>query len=340
MKSVNTETLIENINLLKGRKVLVVGDVGLDEYVMGQVKRISPEAPVPVVEVTEEDERLGLASNTAANVASLLGEPWLVGIIGSDGVGDRFKALLEKNNCTSRWLIPSSDRPTTRKLRVMAGHHHVVRVDYEKKSFISKELEAQVLNQVENLIPKVDAVIIEDYAKGLMSERVIQGVISVAHKNKKIVLVDPHRTTPLSYYRGADFMTPNTDEAISLSGLKFDDLRNPSDSLKEVGHELMNQVQGQGVVITRGPDGMSAFTRSGPETGQHIPTFARSVFDVTGAGDTVIATLTLALAAGLDLETSCILANYAAGVVVGKRGCVTANPTELVEYIESHKTRS
>jgi D-glycero-beta-D-manno-heptose-7-phosphate kinase len=328
---------MNEVEKIQGRKILIIGDVGLDEYVIGSVRRISPEAPVPIVEVNEEDKRLGLASNVAANVASLGGTPLLVGVIGDDGTGEVFRQQLRKNNCSVDHLILDEERPTTRKLRVMAGQHHVVRVDFERKKFITDKVAARLIEKVRELTPSCDGVILEDYAKGVLTQDVIKEVIAIAHKNGKIIALDPNRTTPAELYTGVDYVTPNTDEAIALSELKLDDLRSPSDSLHEVGTTLLKRLNAKGVIVTRGKDGMSAFTKNGPSQGQHIPTFARTVFDVTGAGDTVIATLTMALTSGLSLEDSCLLANYAAGVVVGKIGCVSTTPTELKEYIRDHQ---
>jgi len=333
----NPEVLLNLVDHLRGRKVLIVGDVGLDEYVIGHVRRISPEAPVPVVEVASEDMRLGLSSNVAANVASLGGIPFLVGVVGNDSTGRVFSEQLKKNQCTPDHLIVDDDRPTTRKLRVMAGQHHVVRVDFEKKKFLSAKVEEKLFKKIAELIPQCDGVILEDYAKGVLSERTVREVVSLARKHNKIVTLDPNRTSPASMYKGVDYITPNTDEALALSELGLDDLRSPSETFHEVGHHLLEKLQAKGVIITRGKDGMSAFTPSGPREGQHIPTFARAVYDVTGAGDTVIATLTLALTSGLSLEESCLLSNYAAGVVVAKIGCVSASPGEIKDFIKEHR---
>jgi rfaE bifunctional protein kinase chain/domain len=331
------QNLIEDVDKIKGKKILIVGDVGLDEYVVGHVRRISPEAPVPIVEVSKEDQRLGLASNVAANVASLGGIPFLVGVIGCDATADIFSEQLEKNNCSSKFMVHDEDRPTTRKLRVMAGQHHVVRVDFERKKFITDRVAQKLISQVSDLISECDGVILEDYAKGVLTEIVIKEVIAIAHKAGKLISLDPNRATPVNLYIGVDYITPNTDEAIALSELKLDDLRSPSETLHEVGANLLNRLKAKGVVVTRGQEGMSTFTLDGPTQGQHIPTFARSVFDVTGAGDTVIATLTMALTAGLSLDEACLLSNYAAGVVVGKIGCVSTSPSELKDYIQEHR---
>ncbi len=332
-----TDSALKNVDLLKNKKILIIGDVGLDEYVIGAVKRISPEAPVPVVEVLSEDKRLGLSSNVAANVASLGGEAWLVGVVGADATAEQFRMILKQNHCTDKFLIVDETRPTTRKLRIMAGQHHVVRVDFERKKFLSPDVQEKLFMQVESVISLCDAVILEDYAKGVLDEKLIQKIITLAHKNGKLVTLDPNSSTPVDHYKGVDFLTPNTDEALALSSLKFDDLRSPSDSFEEVGDELLQKLAAKAVIITRGKDGMSIFTRektNAPLKVEHIPTFARTVFDVTGAGDTVIATFTLAMTAGLTLGDACILSNYAAGVVVGKVGCVSATPQELKKYIE------
>jgi rfaE bifunctional protein kinase chain/domain len=172
------EKLVALVDKLRGKKILIIGDVGLDEYVIGSVRRISPEAPVPIVEVSGEDKRLGLASNVAANVASLGGTALLVGVIGNDSTGSVFKDLLKKNMCSSDHLIIDSDRPTTRKLRVIAGQHHIVRVDFEKKKFITEKVSQKLLEKVRELMPTCDGVILEDYAKGVLTADVIQDVIA------------------------------------------------------------------------------------------------------------------------------------------------------------------
>lgn len=329
------EKTIRSVSKISGQKILVVGDVGLDEYVMGTVRRISPEAPVPIVEVDSEANCLGLASNVAANIASLGGVPILIGLIGQDQTAEVLKNLLKKNLCDPGNLVVDLERPTTRKLRVMAGHHHIVRVDFEKKKFLSSEMSEKLLKNVEMAMPNCDGVILEDYAKGVLSEATVAEIVTLAHKHGKLVTLDPNRATPAEYYKNVDYLTPNYEEALSLAGLKNESLQTLSDSLEEVGTAVLKRTSSLGVIITRGKDGMSVFLKEGTAKRQHIPTFARSVFDVTGAGDTVIAALTMALTAGLDVHDACVLANYAAGIVVGKAGCVTTTPQELVEYIQN-----
>lgn len=329
----NKQAVLGKIDQLNGAKVMIVGDIGLDEYVNGAVKRISPEAPVPVLDVFNEESRLGLATNVAQNISSLGGEPILVSVIGNDDTGLQLKKLLEDADVSSDYLVEDSSRPTTKKLRVMSGHHHIVRVDFEKKIFISSDVEKALLKKVEDNIEAVNIVVLQDYAKGVLSEELCQAVIAIAKKNNKRVLVDPNRNTPLSFYRGAQLMTPNLDEALSLGGFDLDDSRGFEDDLMDVGNKLMEVIEAESMIITRSQDGMSLFENG---SAVRVPTFARKVSDVTGAGDTVIAAISLGIAAGFNLEESCVLANYAAGVVVGRIGCVACYTPELVEYINSH----
>ncbi|MGE0763669.1 MAG: D-glycero-beta-D-manno-heptose-7-phosphate kinase [Bdellovibrionales bacterium] len=320
------------ISQLTGRRIVVVGDIGLDEYVMGEVRRISPEAPVPVVEVKSEDSRLGLAANVAQNVASLGGNAMLVSVIGADSAGEQLKQKLKSSGVNPEHLLVDQGRPTIRKLRVMAEHHHLVRVDYELKRYLDPAVEKKLLERLGDLIPKSDGVVIEDYAKGLLSESAMQSVIKLGQKHGKKVVVDPHRTTPVHFYAGVDLMTPNRDEAIALAGVDADDLRGSENLILELGRELRKKAKAEHMVITRGKEGMTLFDQ---EKVVHLPTYARQVFDVTGAGDTVIAALSLAWAAGWPLAEACVLANFAAGVVVGKVGCVPCRTDELLAYIDS-----
>lgn len=314
---------------LEGRKLAVIGDIGIDEYVLGDVRRISPEAPVPVLEVTSEDQRLGLAANVAQNVASLGGVARMVSIVGDDATADRVRAKLQQAGVSSDHLVVDPSRPTTRKLRVMTGHHHIVRVDYEQKQYLSPDVEQRLMKTFDSVLDDCDGVIIEDYAKGLLSEALMHKIIATSKSRKKPVMVDPNRGTPAKFYNGATLMTPNRDEAVALSGLDYDDLRASPNFLDEVGAALLKKTDLQHLIITRGKEGMTLFTG-----GQRfdLPTFARQVFDVTGAGDTVIAALGLGWVAGFSLQESCVLGNLAAGVVVGKIGCVPCTKAELLDF--------
>jgi D-glycero-beta-D-manno-heptose-7-phosphate kinase len=322
--------ILQHLDDLKGREVLIVGDVGLDEYVLGPVRRISPEAPVPVVEVETEESRLGLAANVAQNVASLGGTARLIAVVGRDGAADTLRGLLKTAGVAGDHLVVDSNRPTTRKLRVMVQNHHIVRVDYEHRKFLSREVEDEVLAQVRKLLPTAAAVIIQDYAKGVVSDRLVAEVVAMARKAGKRVLADPNPKTPLKTYRGVDVMTPNYDEAVALSGLANDELRRDEAYLDKIGHRLMEVCESSQMVLTLGKNGMRIFEK---DQVVDLPTNAKAVFDVTGAGDTVIAALALAWGSGFTLPQSCALANFAAGVVVGKVGCVPCPVPELVEAI-------
>lgn len=327
-----TKTLLARLPELAGREVVIVGDSGVDEYTLGQVRRISPEAPVPVVEVEKEESRLGLAANVAQNVSGLGGVPRLVSVVGDDKGAVQLRELLLAAKVPVDHLVVDGSRPTTRKLRVMVQNHHIVRVDYEQRKFLAPNIETQVLAKIENALasPKCVALIIQDYAKGVISESLVKNAVALAKKRGVKVLADPYRSTPLATYQGVEVMTPNHDESIALSGIGADELRASDQTLNEIGRRLMDGVQSKQMVITRGKDGMRIF-----ENGEVIdlPTNARQVFDVTGAGDTVIAALALAWGSGLSLVESCALANFAAGIVVGKIGCVPCTLPELKEKL-------
>ncbi|MFN7824648.1 MAG: D-glycero-beta-D-manno-heptose-7-phosphate kinase [Pseudobdellovibrionaceae bacterium] len=329
--STEKKKLLSHLPQLNGRRIMIIGDVGVDEYVMGEVRRISPEAPVPVLDVESQDVRLGLSANVAQNVRSLGGEPILVSLVGADSGREILNEMLKKANVSSDYLVVDAQRPTTRKARIMAKHHHLVRVDYELRKFISAEIENQVITMVKAQIPHVDAVVIEDYAKGMITQSLVQKVVQVAHAAGKKVMVDPHRLNAAAFYSGVDLIKPNFDEAVVLSGLNYDELRDHPDKVLEVGHAVLAKTQAKELVMTRGKDGMTIFS-----DGKifQVPTFARQVFDVTGAGDTVIAALSLGLVSGLSLPEACMMANFAAGVVVGQIGCVPCTQEELSRYIQ------
>jgi len=323
------KSLPERLSQLEGRRLMVIGDIGLDEYVMGDVRRISPEAPVPVLEVQNEDQRLGLAANVAQNVASLGGVAHMLAVVSKDGAADVLRDKLASAGVSSQHLLVDTSRPTTRKLRVMTGPHHIVRVDYEQKKYISPEMEKKLIERFETLLKDTDGVVIEDYAKGLLSEPGLQKIIALCKRAGIPVMVDPNRTTPSKFYNGATLMTPNRDEAVALSGLDYDELRDHPRFLEEVASAVLKKTDLQHLIITRGKEGMSLFTEGKIF---ELPTFARQVFDVTGAGDTVIAALSLGIVAGFTLQESCVLGNLAAGVVVGKVGCVPCSQAELLDF--------
>lgn len=326
--------LASGLSRFSSQKILILGDIGLDEYVMGRVQRISPEAPVPVLEVENEDQRLGLAGNVAQNVETLGGQPYLVSVIGQDEGAEKLKALCQSQRLQTEHMVSDSQRPTTRKARIMASHNHIVRVDYESRKFLSEETEKKVLGKTKDLISQMNAVIIEDYGKGFFTPSLMKEIIAIAKKNNKPVYVDPHRSNPANFYKGVTLIKPNFEESLALTGLTYDDLRDSPDRILEVGKELLRQTEASQAVVTRGKDGMLIF-----EKGQalQVPTFARKVFDVTGAGDTVIATLSMGLASGFSLEESAVLANIAAGVVVAQIGCVPCTRAELESSLKGEE---
>ena len=337
MSDITTKSwkVLEKLSELKGGKVLVFGDVGVDEYVQGDVVRISPEAPVPVVEVKIRNKKLGLSANVAANVHSLGGEPLLFSVIGRDPNGENLKTLLKEQNISTQYLREDPGRSTTTKLRIMSSHQHIVRVDFESKASSQIFLQSQ-----DNLLKAMDechCVVIQDYAKGLVDKESCQSLIQLAKKKNKPVLVDPHRSTPLEFYEGVQFMTPNRDEALELAR----QIPKPEiwRDLDAMGSEFMKILKSPQMVITLGDEGIKLFNHGNIS---RLPTFARQVFDVTGAGDTVIAAFALALCAGWSLEEGGILANLAAGVVVGQVGAVACSLKDLEklgELTESDRIR-
>lgn len=334
-QSEHRDFVLQNLDQLAARRILVVGDVGLDEYVLGAVRRISPEAPVPVLEVDREERRLGLAGNVAQNVVSLGGSALLLSVVGEDSARGELQGLLQTAGVQTDFVVDPS-RPTTRKMRVMADHHHLVRVDYERRSYLPQELYPQMLQRYAQHLDQVDGVIIQDYAKGMLSEDFIQSMVRLARDQNKRVLVDPHRTTPLKFYRGADVMTPNWDEALALAGVENEERQDPETTLAQTGARLLEALGSAQVVITRGPKGMRLLEKSSDGVhGTDLPTFAREVFDVTGAGDTVIAAMALGWLSGWSLSQACVLANAAAGVVVAQVGCVPCTRQQLAEFLSS-----
>lgn len=314
---------------LQGQKVLIIGDVMLDHYVIGSVDRISPEAPVPVVQVTEEKYLLGGAGNVARNIVALGGEPHLTGFVGDDGEGEVFKKLCTDSDIPCS-LYEADDRPTTKKTRVMAHNQQMVRVDREKTTDYSNSLMDQLFAFLAKEICDYKVVILSDYGKGMFSEKFFDAFWKLLDdkKHKPHVLVDP-KTVNYDRYKSVSMLTPNSKEAGEGAGMP---VKTKADVL-EAGRRLFDRLDPDHLLITLGGDGMALFESR--DVVRHVPTFAQKVFDVTGAGDTVIATLGLGLASGLDPLTSAVLANYAAGIVVGQVGAATATVAELAEAVQS-----
>lgn len=323
-----SQKLRHHVERFAGRRVLVVGDVMLDEYVWGTVSRISPEAPVPVVAVRSESLRIGGAGNVATNIAALDGQAEIVGVVGADAAAERLTHELERVGVKATGLIRDGARPTTIKSRVVAGSQHVVRFDRESDAPLSPTVRQRVLEQVRARLPEADVLLISDYAKGVVGARLVREVLALAARWKKVVAVDP-KVQHVPLFRGVTVIAPNHHEAAAATRIL---IRDEAD-LQRIGAALLRRLQVQAVLITRGEHGMSLFEAARPVT--HIPTFAREVYDVTGAGDTVMAVLALALAAGASMREAAVLANYAAGVVVGKRGTATVSRAELARALRN-----
>lgn len=320
---------------IKRKKILVVGDVGVDRYTIGAVERISPEAPVPIVRVEEEILKLGLAANVADNIQALGGQARMVGVIGADRAASDLRGLFDRAKIPFNDLISERGYRTILKERIVSDSQQLLRVDFESKVPIRPSTRHKLRDRVRALVQKVDAVIVEDYAKGLLDFEIMQTAIEAGKEAKVCVTVDPNARTPLEWYAGADLLTPNTREAEALVGFS---IRDPK-ALRQAGKRLLSATGAQNVIITRGREGMALFS-SGDNRVWIIPTYAQEVFDVSGAGDTVIAVITLMLSAGADLIEAALVANLAAGVEVGKRGTATVSPSELKNAIRTIKARA
>jgi D-beta-D-heptose 7-phosphate kinase/D-beta-D-heptose 1-phosphate adenosyltransferase len=314
------------LEAMQGKKVLVLGDVMLDEFLWGRVARISPEAPVPVVEVTRHSFHLGGAGNVAHNVRALGGEAVLAAVIGRDVAGDRIRESLEVAGVGAALALADGDRPTTVKTRIVAHHQQVVRADRERSDDIPRALEDALFEQVARALPGCGALVLSDYQKGVVTPRLMSAVLGLARRRRVPVLVDP-KVRHFRLYRRVALVTPNQKEAEEASGIA---IRTDRD-LRAAGERILKVLGCGAVLITRGEQGMSLFPAGGRAV--HLPTTAREVFDVTGAGDTVIATVGLALGAGASLAEAAMLANHAAGVVVGKLGTATAAPAEVLAKV-------
>lgn len=311
------------LSRFRDRRVLVLGDVMLDEYLVGEVHRISPEAPVPIVDVHTATHVPGGAANVASNIASLGGQPVLVGVVGTDDNADHLRSVLNIRGVSSEWLVTAKERPTVTKTRIISGQQQIVRLDRERTSDVQNADSDAVLSAFEQNIGNVDACLISDYAKGLLTPAICAHVISRARQLGKPVVVDPKGASFLKY-SGCSVITPNLRETEVASKHVIE---SEADLFVAVA-QLQAVLADSAVLVTRGPDGMTLF-RDRAEV-LHAPALAREVFDVTGAGDTVVGTLTLALASGLRMEEAVLLANMAASVVVQKSGTATVSPEEIL----------
>ena len=329
MSSLAKQRAQEIAQQIRGRNVVVLGDVMLDEFVWGDVSRISPEAPVPVVDVKRESTHLGGAANVLANLLALGANACVIGVIGNDYAGDRIRLSVKEKSKLHRdeFLVSADGRPTTIKTRIIAQHQMVVRADRENRTAVDPDTETRIISAVRAALANAQALVVSDYDKGVITPRVLREILPAAYE-KMPVLVDP-KTRNFDFYRPATLVTPNHHEALRLTNVD-----EASDgALQAAAHKIRERLACDAVLITRGDRGMVLFERDNEPV--KVETMAREVYDVTGAGDTVIATLAAALAGGGSLIEAALLANHAAGIVVGKLGTATATMDEVLDSIES-----
>ena len=315
----------EIVGAMRGRAVAVYGDVMLDEFVWGDVSRISPEAPVPVVEIRRESVRLGGAANVLANLRALGVRTSLVGVVGADRAGERVRAELRDAGSDAREenLIVDVSRPTTLKTRIIAHNQLVVRADRERRAHVDGPVEERIVAALRILLKESDALVVSDYDKGAVTPNVLGEILPAAEAAGVPVLIDP-KLRNFDAYRPATLVTPNHLEALRVTNAEDD----TDEGMARAARAILGRLGCGSVLITRGERGLMLLSEGGEPV--YVPTAAREVYDVTGAGDTVIATLAASLAAGATLVEASVLANHAAGVVVGKLGTATATAEELL----------
>jgi D-beta-D-heptose 7-phosphate kinase/D-beta-D-heptose 1-phosphate adenosyltransferase len=315
-----------DISKFKKCRVLVIGDLMMDEYLWGDVERISPEAPVPVVAVKKEESTLGGSGNVINNLAALGAKVYAAGVIGAGRSGNILLKRLGHLGVDAGGVIQEHGRPTTRKTRIIAAHQHVLRIDRETKKEISGGTMDKISRFIERAISETDIVIVSDYGKGLITKNLMNIIVKAGKKHKKIIIADP-KGLDYSKYSGVTLITPNRKEAALASGVDITD----SSSLVEAGAKILGSVNIGNLLITCGKDGMTLFEKG--RKPYKIRAEARQVFDVSGAGDTVVAVLALALASGASFKTGASVANTAAGIVVGKVGTATVSEKELTDAL-------
>ena len=324
MSTITRQRAAEILDAAAQRKVVILGDVMLDEFVWGDVSRISPEAPVPVVDVRRESVHLGGAANVLANVVALGARACVVGVIGDDSAGDRLRASLKDAtpSQSDNYLVIAKGRPSTTKTRIIAHNQLVVRADREQRSAVNGEVEQQLIASLKSALIGADAFVVSDYDKGVVTPRILGEILDVAHRRVP-VLIDP-KIRNFPYYRPATLITPNHHEALRMTNMEEDS----DQGLHKAAQAIRQKLGCEAVLITRGDRGIMLL--QGDSEPVYVETAAREVFDVTGAGDTVIATLATALSAGASMFEAATLANHAAGIVVGKIGTATASCKELL----------
>ncbi len=318
------QALRQYIDRFSQASVLVIGDLILDHYVWGRVSRISPEAPVPVVHVESESLKPGGAANVFSNILAMGGRADLCGVIGSDESGRMLLKELGSKRHGRGGVVIDPDRPTTRKTRVIAHNQQIVRYDVERRGELKPALQRRILRYVESRLRELSCLVVSDYAKGVVTATLMAELTRLAVLRRIPIIVDP-KVEHFSYYKGVTVVTPNHLEAAQAAGVHGDD----DLTINQAGALIRQRLGCQSVLITRGERGMSLYEANGAY--RHIPTRARQVYDVTGAGDTVIGTLALALSTGASMSDAAVIANQAAGIVVGMVGTATVTSQQLVE---------
>ena len=324
---ISNSSLRQYIQRFPQASVLVIGDLILDHYIWGRVSRISPEAPVPVVHVESESMRLGGAANVFNNVLALGGKADICGVIGSDETGRMLLKELGSKRSGRGGVVIDAERPTTRKSRVIAHNQQIVRYDMERRGELKPALQKRILRYVESRLRELSCLIVSDYAKGVVTHTLMSELTRLVALRHIPIIVDP-KVEHFGYYKGVTVITPNHLEATQAAGLHGDG----DQTIQEAGAIIRQRLGCQSVLVTRGERGMSLFEADG--VSWHIPTQARQVYDVTGAGDTVVGTMALALSAGASMREAATLANQAAGIVVGMVGTATVTAKQLTEALQ------
>jgi rfaE bifunctional protein kinase chain/domain len=319
---------LEIISNFSQSGVLVIGDVMVDHFIWGKVSRISPEAPVPVVDVQKDSILLGGCANVLNSIYAMGGNVCVTGVIGADDIGQGLVSELRSRKIDAAGIVVEKGRPTTLKTRVVAHGQQVVRFDNESRKPIPKASTQKILDYVQSLHKKIGAIVVSDYGKGVISRELIEGIKSIVKDSSVFICLDP-KQSDFSIYQGVHVITPNHHEAQRAAGMEI----NNSDDLMVLGEKLLKKFDFKALLVTRGEEGMSLFEKRRKIEHTYFPAQAKEVYDVTGAGDTVIGVLALALAARASLTEATCLANHAAGIVVGKVGTATVSQDELKEVL-------
>lgn len=320
--------IVELENSFNNKTIAVIGDMMLDGYFWGEVSRVSPEAPVPVVEIENEFFRFGGAANVALNILELGGNPIPIGVIGEDQDGIIFNDLMRERKINLNGIFKDLNRPTTVKTRVIAGNQHIVRIDRESKKYLGNNLENRIINFLKTVIQDIDAIILQDYNKGVLSEKLITEIIQLGIQNNKIISVDP-KFINFRKFKNVTIFKPNKKETEDILGMRI----LTDENISEAGKKLLELMEAKYVLLTLGEKGIALFGKNNNEI--RIPTKARKVADVSGAGDTVISTITYALAAGATIEEAAYIGNYAGGLVCEEVGIIPITKEKLFNALKN-----